>query len=192
MLYKGTQKVCPIVTVGITPTGTLSITQNGTYDVTNYASADVSVSGGFPGWTTLSSIGIDCSISKIVDYNYGGDAEFFQQNVASIIPVDSMYISTTTFELTDTLGIAVFIINDVTHLLGSVYNDDMFISSVNSIQPEFQYLTTNYSIIFPTDGEITIVNGEITIPGCGLEVYDANYGSYQFAALIDLTFHFNI
>ena len=45
-LYKGTQKICPVITKGITPTGTINITQNGTVDVTNYASANVNVSGG--------------------------------------------------------------------------------------------------------------------------------------------------
>lgn len=45
-LYKGSTKICPIITKGITPTGTINITENGTVDVTNYASANVSVSGG--------------------------------------------------------------------------------------------------------------------------------------------------
>lgn len=51
-LYKGTQKVCPIVTVGTTPTlTTKNITQNGTYNASSdnadgYSSVTVNVSGG--------------------------------------------------------------------------------------------------------------------------------------------------
>ena len=50
---------------GITPTGTISITQNGTVDVTQYASANVNVSGGGGGDTSVEDGIIERTISSV-------------------------------------------------------------------------------------------------------------------------------
>lgn len=81
MLYKGSQKICPILKAA---TGVLNISENGTYNVSNYALANVSVSGGADSIGSLFRGEVDAEGNYIMPYDLTWTGDIYFNGIKNI------------------------------------------------------------------------------------------------------------